>query len=182
MKYDIYLASPFFTKRQKKIVQFVARKLRNQGYKIFVPMEHKISDGDKISNNEWAKKVFDLDVKAINESSVVFALYWGFDSDSGTSWEMGYAYGIHKPVMMLVINASDIVSIMNANGSKIVLNDINELNDKNILELAASDVNCHIAYEQKQASLHLQHVISSNDNQRKFFVTTKSLFIFIAPY
>lgn len=113
----IYLASPLFTCPQRNRIYDIADSLRHSGHEVYVPMEHQIESGWKMKNSEWAEKVFAEDIKAIQECDVVWAIYYGLYSDSGTAWECGYAYGIGKPVH-LVDRSKDDVSLMVINGSK----------------------------------------------------------------
>ena len=97
----IYLAGPFFTEFQRAAVKKYAQVLRDSGNEVYVPMEHFIENGEEMLNSDWARKVFEEDVKAINHCDKVVALYEGLTSDTGTAWEIGYAYGIKKPVVLL---------------------------------------------------------------------------------
>lgn len=112
----IYLASPLFTDYERQKVQSVASILRNMGYEVYVPMEHTIEDAWEMPNHEWAKKVFDEDVKAIQEADEVYCIYYGLYSDSGTAWECGYAYALRKPVR-LIDESNEEVSLMMVNGA-----------------------------------------------------------------
>lgn len=122
----IYLASPLFTGYERKKVQTVASFLRRVGHEVYVPMEHSIENAWELPNHVWAKKVFDEDVKAIQEADEVYCIYYGLYSDSGTAWECGYAYALGKPVH-LIDESNEEVSLMVVNGSK----DWNEFKDKN---------------------------------------------------
>lgn len=102
MKY--YLASPFFNQEERKNVQKVANNLRLDGDEVYVPMEHSIPDGWNLPNNEWARQVFEEDVKAIRECDCVLAITYGMKDDAGTAWEVGFAYGIGKPVSVIAVN------------------------------------------------------------------------------
>lgn len=113
----IYLASPLFTDYERKNVQSVASVLRNAGHEVYVPMEHTIEDGWDMPNHEWAKKVFDEDIKAIQEADEICCIYYGLYSDSGTAWECGYAYALGKTVR-LIDESNEEVSLMVINGAK----------------------------------------------------------------
>lgn len=112
----IYLASPLFTDHERKKVGVYAKILRSVGHQVYVPMEHQIENGWDMDNHEWAKAVFEEDVRAINNSDCVYCLYYGLYSDSGTAWECGYAYGKGIPVH-LVDCSNEEVSLMIVNGS-----------------------------------------------------------------
>ena len=77
-------------------------------------MEHFIPNGENLSNNEWAEAVFKMDVEALNKCDRVVAAYLGLRSDTGTAWEIGYAYAKGIPVdLILSLEAlSGEVSIM----------------------------------------------------------------------
>lgn len=112
----IYLASPLFTELERKNIKELAEKLRQQGNEVYVPMEHIIKNGWDYPNHEWAKMVFDEDVKAIRECDAVYCLYYGLYSDSGTAWECGFAYALGKAVY-LVDESNSEVSLMMVNGA-----------------------------------------------------------------
>lgn len=116
MNMKIYLASPLFTEYEKKEVRAMAEHFRHMGYEVYVPMEHSIEGAWDMSNLEWGAKVFEEDIKAIQECDIVACLYYGLYSDSGTAWECGYAYGIGKPVH-LYDYANEEVSLMVINGA-----------------------------------------------------------------
>lgn len=116
MKNKFYLASPLFTEYERKRVAEVAEYWRGQGKEVYVPMEHTIENAWDYSNAEWAKMVFEEDVKAIREADAVLCIYYGLYSDSGTAWECGFAYGIGKPVVLLD-EAGTEVSLMMVQGA-----------------------------------------------------------------
>lgn len=112
----IYLASPLFTDFEKTAVITTAYLLRKEGHKVYVPMENKIEDAWLMPNHIWARKVFEEDIKHIQECDKVVCLYYGLYSDSGTAWECGYAYGINKPVE-IIDYAGQELSLMVINSS-----------------------------------------------------------------
>lgn len=114
----IYLASPFFQKREIEIYQRAIAILRNKGYEVFVPQEHTIPNGEKMPNTQWAKAVFDMDMEALKNCDAVVALNWGLYSDSGTAWECGAAYALNKPILQVICGLSDeTYSCMMLNGA-----------------------------------------------------------------
>ena len=118
----VYLASPFFNKKERSAVTLIADFLRNKGIDVYVPMEHEVPNAWDLSNEVWAKKVFNEDIKAINECDTVIVLNWGMYSDSGTAWECGYAYAKGKKVINLLMPTNDKdYSLMMINGSTEVM-------------------------------------------------------------
>lgn len=113
----VYLASPFFTEKELVVYKEVIDLLRAiKDTEVFVPMEHEIENGNEMSNQTWAKKVFDTDRRAIYESEFVFVLNFGMYSDSGTAWEAGYAYALGKKVYQVVCDENCDYSLMMMNG------------------------------------------------------------------
>ena len=114
----VYLASPFFNKKERQSVILIADFLRkSKGLEVYVPMEHTIPNAWEISNQKWAKAVFKEDVRAIDECDTVIVLNWGMYSDSGTAWECGYAYAKGKTVINLLMpTANNEYSLMMVNG------------------------------------------------------------------
>jgi len=61
---------------------------------------------DQMTNLEagtrhWSIETFRNDVKYIDWAEAVVTIYHGNYSDSGTAWELGYAYGTNKPVIVV---------------------------------------------------------------------------------
>lgn len=102
----IYLAAPFFTKEQRKNVEELAAKLRSQGLEVFVPMEHTIPNAWELQNAKWGKAVFEMDVTHLCACSSVHAIVYGMQDDAGTSWEIGYAYAMNKPIYLHHANST----------------------------------------------------------------------------
>lgn len=113
----IYLASPLFTELEREQVKNTAQYLRSEGHEVYVPMEHKVENAWDYPNHEWARLVFEEDVKAIRDCDEVWCIYYGLYSDSGTAWECGFAYGIGKPVQLLDQSNCE-VSLMIINGAE----------------------------------------------------------------
>lgn len=119
---NVYIASPFFTDCQRKILTDVLIRIKNHFAKsgfdanFFIPMEHFIEDGENLPNHIWGQKVFEMDKRAIDDCDIMIALDFGFSADSGTAWEIGYAFAKGKKVF--VINAAEggVRSLMIVNG------------------------------------------------------------------
>ena len=115
-KIKVYLAGPFFDdgerERIEKVRAFFSSGEREGNYELFVPMDHKIPGGETMSNQDWAKAVFKMDTEALEQSDLVVAVYDRHYSDSGTAWELGYAYGLGTPVILLCTDLTADNSIM----------------------------------------------------------------------
>ncbi len=92
----VYLAGPFFTLAQMWMVEQARRHLSDMGLDVFSPY-HDIGRGD-------AARVVPLDLKAIRECDLVFAIADGLDS--GTIYEIGYARSEGRPVVVYSENES----------------------------------------------------------------------------
>ena len=108
----IYLASPLFDEIQKDKIKRVVKRLRREGHEVYSPMEHQIPNAWALENYVWSKKVFDEDLRALNAADAVYAIYYGMDSDSGTSWEIGYACALKKQVNVFVSDEKNLQSLM----------------------------------------------------------------------
>ena len=67
----VYLASPLHTDELKARITKVVTYLREEGNSVYSPMELKIPNAWDISNHEWAKKVYDNDVKELTNADLI---------------------------------------------------------------------------------------------------------------
>ena len=87
-----YLAGPLFTSAERGWNADVAQALRTAGHEVFLPQENEPGkDGSEI---------FATDVGGIDWADCVVAIMDGLDPDSGTAWEVGYAFG-KKPIVLV---------------------------------------------------------------------------------
>ena len=128
----IYIAGPFFTGEERAFLKIVIESVKEifPNEELFIPMEHFIPNGENLSNNEWAEAVFKMDVEALNKCDRVVAAYLVLYSDTGTAWEIGYAYAKGIPVNLILSPEAleGEVSIMPIQSSKYLLR--NNLNQK----------------------------------------------------
>lgn len=86
-----YIAGPFFTAEQKEIVQTIEDLLDHRGDSYFSPREYGvIVDEDTPMNPARTKRIFDMNVRMIRESTTLVAITDNFDP--GTMFEMGMFY------------------------------------------------------------------------------------------
>lgn len=116
--YDVYLAAPLWTPKQKERITSLAEVLRREGYSVFVPMEHEIDNAWDMPQHEWSRKVFEADIEAIRNSAAVVAIYNGLYSDSGTAFEIGYAHALGKDIYIMPCLETNEVSLMIKNVAK----------------------------------------------------------------
>jgi len=81
----LYFAAPLFKSAERDWNAAIADGLRAAGHEVFLPQDQEpVSD---------APGIFARDVAGIDWAEGVVAVMDGPDSDAGTSWEVGYAYG-----------------------------------------------------------------------------------------
>ena len=113
MEYDIYIAGPLFSIAEGEFTYYVQDKLESYGLIVYRPSP--VIDNPEKDHPEL--DAFQKDVEAIIASKMMFAVMDGPDPDSGTSWEVGFAFGINKYLrrMPIVLYRSD---FRNASDSK----------------------------------------------------------------
>ena len=89
----LYFAGPLFTTPERAWNAEVAGALRAAGHEVFLPQEQEPGkDGPGI---------FATDVGGIDWADGLVAIMDGPDPDAGTAWEVGYAFGTKKPVVLV---------------------------------------------------------------------------------
>ena len=88
----IYFAGPLFSAAERDWNVAVATALREAGHEVFLPQEQE--------PGKDAPGIFSTDVGGIDWSSCLVAIMDGADPDSGTCWEVGYAYR-KKPIILV---------------------------------------------------------------------------------
>ncbi len=89
----LYFAGPLFTTPERTWNAEVAEALRAAGHEVFLPQEQE--------PGKDAAGIFAVDVGGIDWSDGLVAIMDGPDPDSGTAWEVGYAFGVKKPVVLV---------------------------------------------------------------------------------
>jgi nucleoside 2-deoxyribosyltransferase len=108
---QVYLAGPFFTMAQRWLIEQSLSCLKEQGFLVFSPL-HDVGYGP-------ASKVVPADLKALNNSDIVFAVADGLDA--GTLFEIGYARSIGKAVVAFVQNETEgSLKMLEGSGCEIV--------------------------------------------------------------
>lgn len=109
-----YLAESWFNPDQIRLLDAATPKLQANPtldwQNSFRPQEHAYQNWtpedhpDMFANPEWQMATFREDVSGINASDIVVALYdpTPKNSDPGVLWEIGYAYGLNKPVILVL--------------------------------------------------------------------------------
>jgi nucleoside 2-deoxyribosyltransferase/predicted secreted protein len=98
-RFRIYLAAPLFTEAERSYNSALSTLLRQNLFEVYVPQERGDDTGQRLVSAQ--ARIFQQNKKAIYEADLVVAVIDGADADSGTSWEMGFAAALSKPVFAL---------------------------------------------------------------------------------
>jgi nucleoside 2-deoxyribosyltransferase len=90
----IYFAGPLFTTGERDFNTAVAARLRVAGHEVFLPQDQELNAYDPA-------RIFRNDVDHVDWSTVVVGIMDGSDPDSGTAWEIGYAFAKGTPIILL---------------------------------------------------------------------------------
>ena len=93
----IYLAGPVFSTTERTRNRVVARAMSALGNEVFLPQSLRTPEGLRPT----APTIFRECLAELDKCDLVAALVDGPDVDSGTAWEMGYAYANGKPIVSL---------------------------------------------------------------------------------
>ncbi len=94
----VYLAAPLFSEAERDFNSKLRDKIKSAGFKVFLPQEDSNNIKDEKNRQEI---IFNKNVAAIERSDIIAAVIDGTDVDSGTAWEIGYAFAKGKPVIGL---------------------------------------------------------------------------------
>jgi nucleoside 2-deoxyribosyltransferase/predicted secreted protein len=98
-QYHVYLAAPLFSEAERAYNLLITGHLRNNFFDVYLPQE--VGDDSPTRNKEEQVRIFSENLKALKNADIIVAIIDGADADSGTAWEMGYAYAHGKQVIAL---------------------------------------------------------------------------------
>jgi nucleoside 2-deoxyribosyltransferase/predicted secreted protein len=98
-RYRVYLAAPLFSEAERSFNTSIARLLRLNLFDVHVPQE--AGDDSDMRDVREQERLFSRNKTALEHSDIIVAIIDGADADSGTAWEMGYAFAQGKPVIAL---------------------------------------------------------------------------------
>ncbi len=98
-RYRIYLAAPLFSEAERTFNASVARLLSSSLFEVHLPQEAGDDSGTRDIKEQ--ERLFSINKTALEDSDIVVAIIDGADADSGTAWEMGYAFAQGKQVIAL---------------------------------------------------------------------------------
>jgi nucleoside 2-deoxyribosyltransferase len=97
---SLYFAGPLFSAAERTWNAEVVAGLRAAGHEVFLPQEKEPGLD--------AAGIFTTDVGGIDRADALVAIVDGPDPDAGTSWEVGYAYGSAKPIVLVRTDFRDL--------------------------------------------------------------------------
>jgi len=99
----IFIAGPLFSQAEREFNLKVDEHLRKHGFETFLP-QRDVGKLDELLANEGERAyraIFERDLRGLDRADAVVAILDGPDVDSGTAFEVGYAYAMGKPVVGL---------------------------------------------------------------------------------
>ncbi len=98
-RYRIYLASPLFSEGERRYNTYLAEVLRKNFFSVYLPQE--FDDTAEARGNDREKTIYEKNLSELKKADIVVGVIDGSDVDSGTAWEMGYAFASGKRVIAL---------------------------------------------------------------------------------
>lgn len=92
----LYLAGPLFTQAERAWNVRLADLLTRAGHSVFLPQ----TEVQAIATLD-AETIFRVDVNGVRSAEAVVAVVDGADPDSGTSFEVGLAYALGIPIILV---------------------------------------------------------------------------------
>ncbi|MCH4210006.1 nucleoside 2-deoxyribosyltransferase [Bifidobacterium sp.] len=109
-RFDFYVAGPFFNDEEVHSMERLEAVLEVHGRKLFKPRFGE--EENRVHDEDWPKLCFDKDIAGIRDSDAVIANL--IDGDTGTMFEIGYAYSRGTPVYGYYegLKPSDTINLM----------------------------------------------------------------------
>lgn len=97
----IYVASSVFTQFERRWNREIAQGIKRNlpGAVVVLPQDFKMSR--KFNDKQHFGALFKMCIEEIDKCDALVAVLDGADCDSGTSFEVGYAYALRKPIIGL---------------------------------------------------------------------------------
>jgi nucleoside 2-deoxyribosyltransferase len=99
----VFIAGPLFSQAEREFNLKVDEYLRGHGFETFLP-QRDVGRLDELLAKEGGRAyraIFEQDLKGLDQADAVVAILDGPDVDSGTAFEIGYAFAKGKPVIGL---------------------------------------------------------------------------------
>jgi nucleoside 2-deoxyribosyltransferase/predicted secreted protein len=98
-RYQVYLAAPLFSEAERSYNRSIEELLRKNFFDVYLPQQ--AGDDSEIREKAEQQLIFSKNLKALENADIIVAIIDGADADSGTAWEMGYAFARGKKVIGL---------------------------------------------------------------------------------
>jgi len=93
---NVYLAAPLFSEAECDFNRRLRDNIIDRGFRVFLPQEDSNNIKDVTNRQEI---IFRKNCAAIDNSDIIVTVIDGADVDSGTAWEIGYAYSKGKTIL-----------------------------------------------------------------------------------
>jgi len=122
-RYNVYLAAPLFSEAEKTFNLMISDLLTSHFFLVYLPQD--VGDDNHCRDGEEHKKIFESHINALDSTDLLVSVIDGADADSGTSWEMGYAYRRGIPVYAVrtdfrIAGHNELVNLMLEQSSTVV--------------------------------------------------------------
>jgi nucleoside 2-deoxyribosyltransferase len=98
-KYRIYLAAPLFSRAERTYNATLADLLKEHLFEVFLPQEAGDDTDTRMKIEQ--QRIFSKNRDELDHADIIIAVIDGADADSGTAWEMGYAYAHNKRLIAI---------------------------------------------------------------------------------
>jgi nucleoside 2-deoxyribosyltransferase/predicted secreted protein len=98
-KYHVYLACPLFSEGERRYNAYLGDILRKNFFSVYLPQEFDDTAKGREENRERA--IYENNLYELKKADIVIGVIDGSDVDSGTAWEMGYAFACGKRIIAL---------------------------------------------------------------------------------
>ncbi len=122
-QWKIYLAAPLFSAAEREYNLTLKHYLKRHLFEIYLPQVEK--DTDTSRGMKEQRTIFEDNIHALCQSDFIIAVIDGADADSGTAWEMGYAYANNIPVYAIrtdfrMVGMHEQVNLMLEQGATVI--------------------------------------------------------------
>ena len=98
-KYHVYLACPLFSEGERRYNAYLGDILRKNFFSVYLPQEFDDTAKGREESREQA--IYENNLYELKKADIVIGVIDGSDVDSGTAWEMGYAFACGKRIIAL---------------------------------------------------------------------------------
>jgi len=98
-KYHVYLACPLFSDGERRYNAYLGDILRKNFFSVYLPQEFDDTAKGRGDNREQV--IYEKNLYELKKADIVVGVIDGSDVDSGTAWEMGYAFACGKRIIAL---------------------------------------------------------------------------------